>query len=360
MVEDEAVEKFWVTPELAEQVLPCLSARDILNLVRVGLLNIKILQKLVVWNKLIKRNFPPAVQPTFDVLMTRVDSLVDILKMMENHQPCLLATLDLICQRFPSSDSRNMVTLSCHNNDTKLLTWDGFTLLEEVEAALGSTEHKIERIRIHIINTNDIDEVERRLLAALSARMARQQQLVQLVEINSIHVDGEETLDQFATVVENCATMRVRWVEVFAPLKDWSKLRRSLCSPQVSLICFKTARSAILGQLGGVAQEGKAPAKREDLRAIWDVTERIWIVYTWIDDDREGDTYFYKNQDIGDGDWGRFEHLMDMSKEEIDAWGDCCCDKWLVHELGFHEAEDENEEGGQDEEFGENEVHEED
>ena len=41
MVEDEAVEKFWNTPELAEKVLPCLSARDILNLVRVGLLNVK-------------------------------------------------------------------------------------------------------------------------------------------------------------------------------------------------------------------------------------------------------------------------------------------------------------------------------
>ena len=347
MVEDEAVEKFWNTPELAEQLLPCLSARDVLNLVRVGLLNIKILQKLVVWNKLIKRNFPPAAQPIFGVLMTRVDSLVDILKMMENHQPCLLATLDLICSRFPSSsDSSSVVTLSCPNNDTKLLSPDGFTLLEEVEGALGSTEHKIERI--HIIHFTN--EVERRWLPALSARMARQQQLVQLVEIAYIAVSrGEETLDQFAKVVENCSTMRVISVGVSAPLKDWSKLRRSLCSPQVSLFCFETARSAILEQLGGVAQEGKAPAKKEDLRAIWDVTERIWIVYTWIDDDREGDTYFYKNQDIGDGDWGRFEHLMDMSKEEIDAWGDWCCNKWLVHErLGFHEADEEDEEFEED------------
>ena len=135
MLEDAAVEKFWNTPELAEKVLPCLSARDILNLVRVGLLNIKILQKLVVWNKLIKRNFPPAAQPTFDVLMDRVDSFVAILKMMENHQPCLLATLDLICQRFPSSESWNVVTLSCSNNDTKLVSPNGFTLLEELEGS---------------------------------------------------------------------------------------------------------------------------------------------------------------------------------------------------------------------------------
>ena len=68
-------------------------------------------------------------------------------------------------------------------------------------------------------------------------------------------------------------------------LKDWSKLRRSLCSTQVSPFCFETARNAILGQLGGVAQEGKAPAKREDLRAIWDVTEDYWVVFGWTLDD---------------------------------------------------------------------------
>ena len=357
MVEDEAVEKFWNTPELVEMLLPCLSAGDIVNLVRVGLLNVKILQKLVVWNKLIKRNFPPAAQPTFGVLIARVDSLVAILKMMKDHQLCLLALLDLICQRFPSSDSTNVVTLSCSNNDTKLVSPKGFTLLEEVEGALGSTEHKVERIQIHLEFVTT--ELYRRWLAALSARVARQQQLVQLVEIDHISVsDREETLDQFATVVENCATMRVHCVVVTAPLKDWSKLRRSLCSTQVSLFCFETARNAILGQLGGVAQEGKAPAKREDLRAIWDVTESSWCVCTWIDDYREGDTYFYQNQ--GDEDWRRFEHLMDMSKEEIDAWGECCCDKWLVHELGFHEVDDEHEEDGEVEEFGENEVHEED
>ena len=354
MVEDEAVEKFWNTPELVEMLLPCLSAGDIVNLVRVGLLNVKILQKLVVWNKLIKRNFPPAAQPTFGVLIARVDSLVAILKMMKDHQLCLLALLDLICQRFPSSDSTNVVTLSCSNNDTKLVSPKGFTLLEEVEGALGSTEHKVERIQIHLEFVTT--ELYRRWLAALSARVARQQQLVQLVEIDHISVsDREETLDQFATVVENCATMRVRRVEVTAPLKDWSKLRRSLCSPQVSLFRFKPARDAILGQLGGEDLEGTAPAKREDLRAIWDVTLLSWFVKTWIDEDRWGITIFYKDQ--GDELWGRFEHLLDMSKEEMDAWGDWCCDKWLVHErLGYHEAEDEDEE---DEEFDEDGVEEE-
>ena len=76
---------------------------------------------------------------------------------------------------------------------------------------------------------------------------------------------------------------------------------------------------------------------------------------TSIDKDRCGFTYFYKDQ--GDEDWGRFEHLLDMNKEEMDAWGERCCDKWLVHErLGYHEVDDEDEE---DEEFDEDGVEEE-
>ena len=54
----EAIESFWRTPEIAENLLPFLSAMTILALVQSGLLNIQILQGPVVWNKLIKRTIP--------------------------------------------------------------------------------------------------------------------------------------------------------------------------------------------------------------------------------------------------------------------------------------------------------------
>ena len=56
--EDEAIEKFKKTPELVEMLLPFLNAAQILLIVRLKLLNIKILQGSFVWNKLIKRTVP--------------------------------------------------------------------------------------------------------------------------------------------------------------------------------------------------------------------------------------------------------------------------------------------------------------
>ena len=100
-----------------------------------------------------------------------------------------------------------------------------------------------------------------------------------------------------------------------------------------------------------------APARREDLRAIWDLTEDHWEVYTWISDERYGSTYFYKNK--GDADWKRFEQLLDMNDDELTAR----CDEWLTHEeLGYAggDGTDEETEEQDSEEDEEDEEHEED
>ena len=58
---DEAKEKFLETPELVEMLLPFLNAKDTKNLAQSQLLNIKILQGPLIWNKLIRRTLrnPP-------------------------------------------------------------------------------------------------------------------------------------------------------------------------------------------------------------------------------------------------------------------------------------------------------------
>ena len=55
---DEAKENFFETPELVEMLLPFLNAKDAKNLAQSQLLNIKILQGPLVWNKLIRRTLP--------------------------------------------------------------------------------------------------------------------------------------------------------------------------------------------------------------------------------------------------------------------------------------------------------------
>ena len=337
---DEAKEKFLETPELVEMLLPFLNAKDTMNLAQSQLLNIKILQGPLIWNKLIRRTLrnPPdenlcdldRVWLIEYMLGSRsLKPLIHILKIMKDHRPSQLDLLNLICERWPSKKPDQVVALHCSFDQTKLVSPLGFMLLEEVEGAFGSTEQCVGRI-----NTDRqlyYGVLEGKLLPSLSARVARQQEMVQLVEIKAIDVSyGGETLDRFVTLVDACQSMRVQDLRVDNPLEldeeDWSKLRRTLDSGQISFSCFSPARDAILGCMVRQTNEGKPPARREDLRTIWDLTEDQWDVFTCIGDNRYGNTYFHK--DMGDEDWKRLEQLLDMSDDEMVAR----CDEWLTHE----------------------------
>ena len=323
---DEAKENFFETPELVEMLLPFLNAKDTMNLAQSQLLNIKILQGPLIWNKLIRRTLrnPPdenlcdldRVWLIEYMLGSRsLKPLIHILKIMKDHRPSQLDLLNLICERWPSKKPEQVVALHCSSNQTKLVSPLGFMLLEEVEGAFGSTEQCVGRI-----NTDGrlyYGVLEGKLLPSLSARVARQREMVQRVEMKAIDVGyGGETLDRFATLVDGCQSMRVQDLRVDNPLEldeeDWSKLRRTLVSDQVSFSCFSPARDAILGRIIRQTTEGRPPARREDLRAIWDLTEDKWDVFTCTyspGDNRYGNTYFHK--DMGDEDWKRLEQLLD-------------------------------------------------
>ena len=362
-VGDEAMEKFWETPELVEMLLPFLDAKTILKLAQSHLLNIQILQGSLVWNKLIRRTVPsdqnllelPWLQREGPVLTRKfkLAPLIQILKMMKDQKPSELDLLNLICERYPSRPSE-VVTLSCSSNQTKLVSPLGFLLLEEVEGALGSTEQWIERI--HIDQPTYVTLLEEHWLSPLSSRVSRQQEMVQLIEMDTIDVSyGSGCLDDFLNLVDHCHTIRVQQVRVNDPLDDWPKLRRTLSSSKVSLICFNPARDRMLGRHIMRTDQLTAPAQREDLRAIWDLTADHWEVYTWISDERYGSTYFYK--EMGEADWKRFEQLLDMSDEELTAR----CDEWLTHEeLGYDGGDGTDGEAEEGEEDEEDEEHEED
>ena len=343
----EALEKFWKTPELVEMLLPFLNAKNTLNLARTRLFNIQILQGFLVWNKLIRRTVSRKL-PCIGVLAKPdLAPFIPILKMMKDHKPSLLDLLNLLCKRYPSRppELSEEVTLRCCSSDqTKLVSPLGFMLLEVVEVAFGSTEQCIERI--HIDQLANSFTLEGRWLSSLSARVARQQEEVKLVEMQSIEVGfSKETVDDFVTLVEHCQSMKIKILRVtWSHLEDWPKLSRTLSSTKVSLFRFNPSKDAILGACG----ESSAPADRDDLRAIWDTTEDHWKVYTFINDDRYGSTYFYK--EMGDADWKRLEQLLDMSDKEMEVR----CDEWLTHEeLDYFEGD--STEAGEDNEDDEDE-----
>ena len=138
-------------------------------------------------------------------------------------------------------------------------------------------------------------------------------------------------------------------VGVNDPLLDedgWSKLRRILSQANLSLTSFGPARDPMVGHYLGVdpgrEDDWKSPARREDLKAIWDLTEDFWEVGVHINEGKCGETYFYK--DGGDDDWRRIEQLLDLSDDELVAH----CDEWLTQEVEDCGEEDEEEEGAED------------
>ena len=73
--------------------------------------------------------------------------LVELLKTRETPLPHLLDLLDLICERFPGDTNREFVKVSFPGHESRLVALMGFQLLEAAEAALGTTEQKLELVR---------------------------------------------------------------------------------------------------------------------------------------------------------------------------------------------------------------------
>ena len=83
------------------------------------------------------------------------------------------------------------------------------------------------------------------------------------------------------------------------------------------------------------------------MRAIWDLTKNFWQVYTWVNDDRDGNAYFIKDQ--GDTDWDRIQQLLDMSDDEMAAR----FDEWHNQEGDSEEDDDTGDTGDTGDEDGE-------
>ena len=115
---------------------------------------------------------------------------------MEDHKSSRVDLLNLICERFPSNAGSEVVSLTtCSSNQARSVSPLGFLLLEQIEAAFGSTEQRIEKIHIDEPICGNL-MLETHWLPSLSSRASRQQEMVKLVEIGEIDISyayGSET-----------------------------------------------------------------------------------------------------------------------------------------------------------------------
>ena len=189
MEESEAMKKFWEIPELVERLFTFLDASSTLSLARAHPPSVRILQGGANWAQFIRRSCPSPVinyksKPAnltdcdwaveaAELKKEEMRPVVQLLKMMKNPRSYLLYLLDIICERFGGTESFQdrfgaAIVMGCpRHTNSHTVDAVGFLLLEQVEAAMGSSEQKLEWLQI--------SQMVGDLTSAFRARVLRQE-----------------------------------------------------------------------------------------------------------------------------------------------------------------------------------------
>ena len=273
---------------MVERLMPFLDGQSTLVLVKALPLALQVILRKSMWVKLVRRVCP---YETDDLLGEAeyedaaandrgiVTPLVEILKMVEGHNPLLLVLLHVICERFPPGDRYEVglggpelvqVSCTCEQHTTHTVSPSGFLLLEAVEGVLGSTEQKVERVWV-----SDLEELE---LESLQARLFRQQDQVDpwgtpmgvdtKVEVSRLYCNSKEMAEAISNLLQYCHRVDVQdalIIQVDIGTEGWAALGKALSQNCVNrIVSYKVSLTS---------------ARREDLRAIWEcATYGRWIV----------------------------------------------------------------------------------
>ena len=323
----DAQQMFWSNPDLMEKLLPFLDAQSTLCLVQSEFsCTLDILQDQEnpsIWIKLARRVVPFSygeqmgserladLEERLAEVMTEVNHLVGILKMMDNKLIPLLDLLDIICERFPPVDSVERENLRAQFQGTGVVMVNtlpgpqffqvhcsrrdisckvspfGFLILEQVQKKLGATELLIEQVVFDLM-TNP-------WLSALASWLLRQRDLGVGVRAVVLHVECYSTAcaEALSTVMEQCESFHIQHnlcIDEDVGTQGWTALRKGLALQEVNFIVCD--------------REDMASARREDLKAIWASLSQGW---TWLrGPDFSKDGY----------NWPLLEQYLDMTEEE--------------------------------------------
>ena len=257
-----------------------------------------VLQAKSVWNKLVRRVCPFSygdqmgserladLEERLAEVMTEVNHLVGILKLMDGRLAPLLDLLDLICERFPPVNSveredrraqlegtgvvmvnalpgPQFFQVHCSRRDTShKVSPFGFLILEQVQEELGVNKLTIERVVFDLM-TNP-------WLSALASWLVRQKELGVDVRAEVVHVECYSTTcaEALSTVMEQCESFDIQHnlcIDEDVGTQGWTALRKGLALQQVNrLVCDR---------------EDMTSARREDLEAIWASLSNGW---SWV------------------------------------------------------------------------------
>ena len=316
--EDAAVKKFLRTPDLLEKLLPYLDAGTTLRLAqsKISCLVQHLKDYPEVWIKMVQRTLPGdnkvdtavwsywnRVMESFEEKRVKMRNLAGILKMVDDTDSQvshLRHLLDTICVKSPPDDGRCYIQIGSTSHGFHLVSPLGFLLLEEVEAALGSTLQNVSRVVLGTYSRNVVEP----LMQVLAARVVRQQQNLTRMEMNWIVVRSKEDVEAFLTLMENCETVVCTGTltggeelpgmqyHIRGNIEEggWAAMARASSMAPVRLVI--------------ATREMMQAGKREDLKAVGQavVDDGHWIVKDW------------------DWGWGA-RVLSSFRKSDPKAWG---------------------------------------
>ena len=263
---EAAERKFWRMPELVERLLMFLDTSSTSRLAKVHPLTREILQGRLGWSKLLRKSFPCKTIIHSEQDRVEIQHLTQILKNMENPKLRLLELLDVICDQCVPV-RRSIIQVSCPSpgHISHSVSPFCFSLLEEVEQALGTAEQAIEKIEVH--NMFNLELEEKLWISALSSRVARQEGKVTRFYADEVLCKSPEEAAALHNLLRNSQKVEVMKLRIQGEIGEegWTEIAQAVHLP----IGVQDVRSS--------TQVMKA-AKKTDLKTIWDALKHKWIV----------------------------------------------------------------------------------
>ena len=290
----DAIQEFWMSEDLLEQLLPMLDLPTTLALASVNPLAVFLLCRPLAWRRFLKRSFKPT--GSFRQMFRNANMISELLKMAnvkesrflgskdarESLSLQLLDFVDHICQVFPGLDEEEVTSHLGRESKTdkfeeiKLLlggksrsvSLDGFLILDRVDWYLGSNAMVVEEVTLNRFIENLYTE-------ALPYQISRQQAKVKMVKIHSPIIfsqDGRglrtQYVDHFLTIIRNSSSWSLNklWLHGFNKASHDESIWSSL------------AEISSKGKIGSLSVDASALGCRDAVREVWLATTEFWSI----------------------------------------------------------------------------------
>lgn len=289
-------EQVFGNPDLVERLLSFLDADSILRLAESRIsCTLHLLQHTsTAWNKLVKRRvgmFKPLAG--FVGKRALILPLVHILQMLDDPDIHTLDLLEVICA-IPTSISPwgwDNIKMSCPRHSSHSVPGEGFLLLEEIEAALGSALQEITSIQ-------KFGEWGGPVMAALASRASRQQRKITRMVVSTAACSTKRSAEDLSALLLNCEAGQVREylnIEGNIETDGWAALGKAFSSDLVRL-----------GTLQVYDRKFMTEGRREDIRSVWDSAASFSIFDAGV-------SRVLPKSEEG---WKALEETLDRSEEE--------------------------------------------